>query len=92
MQGRTGDAQAALQPALAYYRREQQAGAHDTQFRHDFGYALYVSELARDTADAAQRNTDLDQAAQQIDGASAEAQELANMREVAGWIAAARNR
>ncbi len=92
MQGRAEDARTALQPALDYYHKEQQAGAHDTWFRGDFASALYVSALTRadNAAGRAQRNADLAEASKLIDGASKEAQQLANMRELAGLIAAAR--
>jgi tetratricopeptide (TPR) repeat protein len=92
LQGRNDEAQTALQPALAFYHQEQQAGALGTDFRQDFAYALYVSALAQ--ADAAEgrakRVADLGDAARLIDGSSAEAQQLASMREVAGLIVAAR--
>ncbi|MGH8124065.1 MAG: hypothetical protein ACREPT_15005, partial [Rudaea sp.] len=92
MQGRTDDARKTLQPALDYYRQEQQAGAHGTLFRGNFAYALYVSALtcAADAAGRAQRDADLTEASKLIDGASTQAQQLADMREVAGLIAAAR--
>ena len=91
MQGRNDEAQKTLQPAMAYYAGEQKAGAHGTTFRHDYAYALYVSAIASptDAAGAAQRKTDLDQAAKLIAGASAEAQKLVDMRQVSSLIAAA---
>ena len=46
LQGRGADALAQLAPALDYYRKQQQANAHGTFFRHDFAYALIVSALA----------------------------------------------
>ncbi|HXS74102.1 MAG TPA: hypothetical protein VN725_08650, partial [Rhodanobacteraceae bacterium] len=91
MQGRNDEAQKALQPALAYYEGEQKAGAHGTTLRHDYAYALYVSAIAS-SADApgrAQRKAALDAAAKLIAGASAEAQKLADMRQVSGLIASA---
>ncbi|HEY8012197.1 MAG TPA: hypothetical protein VIE67_14495 [Rudaea sp.] len=92
MQGRTDDARKTLQPALDYYKEEQQAGAHGTTFRREYAYALYVSAIVRpaDADGRTQRNADLVEAAKLIDGASAEAKQLADMREVAGLIAAAR--
>ncbi|MGH8152675.1 MAG: hypothetical protein ACREPF_08080 [Rhodanobacteraceae bacterium] len=93
MQGRDADAREVLQPALAYYAGEQQAGATGTTFRHDYAYALYVSALTapKDAAGAKQRKADLDQAAKLIAGASAEAQRMAEFRYVSGLIAAARS-
>jgi hypothetical protein len=92
-QDRGDETRTILQPALAYYQREQQAGAHGTSFRRDYAYALYVSALARaaDSEGHAKRDAELTEAATLIAGASAEAKSLANMRELAGWIAAARS-
>ncbi|MGH8063071.1 MAG: hypothetical protein ACREO7_13765, partial [Pseudoxanthomonas sp.] len=88
LQGRNGEAQKLLQPALDYYRQEQQAGAHGTSFRYDFAYALYVSALTR-AADTSERAKELTEASRLLDGASVEARQLADMRELARWIAAA---
>jgi hypothetical protein len=92
LQQRADEAQKTLQTALVYYRGELQSGAHDTRFRHDFAYALYVDAIAQpvDAAGASQRSNDLKDATAQIDGASDEAKKLADMREVAGLIASAR--
>jgi hypothetical protein len=93
-QGRLGDASATLQPALAEYRQELAAGAHETSFRADYAYALYVDAIAQagDAAGAIKRKADLDAAAAQIAGASGEAQRLADMRYVSGLIAAERGK
>ena len=90
--GGNDEAQAALQPAMTFYREEQQAGAAGTNFRQDFAYALYVSAHAR-TNDAdghAKRIADLTDAVRLIDGSSAEAKQLASTRELSGLITAAR--
>ena len=94
MQGRNDEASKILQPALAYYREQQQAGAHDTRFRRDFAYALYASAVAApaDAAGRKQRGADLDEASRQIADASVQAQKLADMREVARLIAAERGK
>ncbi len=91
MQGRKDEANKVLQPALTYYREQQQAGAHGTHFRHDFAYALYVSAISApaDAAGRRQRKADLDDADKQIAGASAEAQKLASLRHVGGLITVA---
>jgi hypothetical protein len=92
MQGRRDEARTILEPALAYYEGEQKAGAHGTTFRRDYAYALYASALAR-AADAdgrAKRSADLAEADKLLAGASAEVRQLADMRVLAGWIAAAR--
>ena len=88
LQGRNAEAQKLLQPALDYYRQEQQAGAHATTFRYDLGYALYASALSR-AAGTPERTKDLAEASRLIDGASIEARQLAYMRELTRWIAAA---
>ena len=91
LQGRLDEARSTLQPALAWYRQQQQAGAAETDFRHDFAYALYVDAIAQpaDATGASQRNADLAEAAAQVDGASDEAKRLADFRHVSGLIAAA---
>ena len=91
-QGREDEAQTILQPAIAYYQHEQLAGAHDTWFRRDFAYALYVSALARaaDAEGRAKRSADLAEAAKLLDGASDEAKRLADMRYLSDLIASAR--
>lgn len=97
-QGKNADADKALQPALAYYREQQKAGASGMQFRHHFAQALVVDALASASAgDAgggggARRNADLAEAAQLIDTAPAEARNTTSFRRVAGWIAKARKR
>ena len=88
LQGRNAEAQKLLQPALDYYRKEQQAGAHGTSFRHDFAYALYASALTR-AAGTPERARDLTEASRLIDGASIEVRQMSFMRELTRWIAAA---
>jgi conflict system STAND superfamily ATPase len=91
-QGRTEEARTALQSAMDYYQREQQTGAHGTQFRRDFAYALYVSAIAQsaDAAGRVKRDAELTEAAKQLDGASTEAKRLSSTREVGDLIAAKR--
>jgi hypothetical protein len=91
-QGRGEEARSIIAPALAYYEREQKAGAKGTTFRRDYAYALYVSALAQadDSGGRAKRDADLGEAAKVLGGVSAEARQLADFRELAGWIAAAR--
>jgi hypothetical protein len=93
MQRRAEEARAALDPALAYYERDQKAGAAGTSFRYDYAYALYVSALTRaaDASGRAKRDAELAEAAKLLGGASAEARQLADFRELAGWIATARD-
>jgi tetratricopeptide (TPR) repeat protein len=89
LQGRSDEARRILQPALAYYRQEQQAGANGTTFRGDYAYALYASALTMDS-DPVQRKAALDAATALIQGASPEAQALSDMRQLSGLIASAR--
>lgn len=91
-QNRPGEARTTLQPALDWYRKQLAAGAHETQFREDFAYALYVDAIAQpaDPAGRKQHDADLAQAAGLIAGASTEAQKMADMKYVASLIAAAR--
>ncbi|HJU07119.1 MAG TPA: hypothetical protein VJ727_01380 [Rhodanobacteraceae bacterium] len=91
-QHRLDEARTALQPALDWYRKQLAVGAHETQFRQDFAYALYVDAIAQpaDAAGRKQHDADLDQAAALVVGASAEAQKMADMKYVSGLIAAAR--
>jgi hypothetical protein len=90
--GRLGEARAALQPALEWYRKQLAAGAYETQFREDFAYALYVDAIAQqpDSVGRKQRAADLDQAEKLIAGASIEAQKMAGMRYTAGLVTKAR--
>ena len=89
LQSRDADALAAVQPALDHYRSQQQAGAQETSFRFGYAYALYVSALA--AKDGAAKRAALDAAAGLIGGASEEARNLSDLRELAGLIATARN-
>ena len=91
LQGRGEEARKLLEPGLAYYRQQQQDGAHGTSFRREFAYALYISALTHG-ADAAERAKELAEAARLIDGASAEVRQLADMRELTRWIAAAQQK
>jgi Novel STAND NTPase 1 len=87
MQGRVEEARRILEPALAYYREAQKDGAHDTDFRKDFAYALYVEAIA---SDGARRSADLAEAQKILDGATLEAQRMESYREVASLIRDAR--
>ncbi len=91
LQGRFDAARSTLQPALAWYRQQQHAGAQETDFRHDFAYALYVDAIsqAADPAGTSQRIKDLAEAQAQVDGASDEAKRLVDMRYLSGLIATA---
>ena len=93
MQGKGDEARTVLQPALAYYEKERDGGAHGTSFRRDYAYALYASAMSRGTDGdgRTKRDAELAEAAKQIAGVSAEAAKLALVREVADLIAAARS-
>jgi hypothetical protein len=92
LQGRGDETGTILQPALEYYEKEQQGGAHGTSFRRDYAYALYVDALARgaDADSRAKRDAELSEAAKLIAGASTEVQKLSMVRELSDLIAAAR--
>jgi hypothetical protein len=92
MQEPSDEARTILQPAFDYYQSELKAGAHGTNFRRDYAYALYVSALARpvDAESRAKRDAELAEAAKQIAGVSAEAAKLVYVRELADQIATAR--
>jgi hypothetical protein len=87
-QGRQKEAVAALAPALAYFRLEQERNAHGFFFRRAFAYALYVSALTRE--DGRERAADLAEASKQLDAMSAEARDMSSVRDLAAQIAAAR--
>ena len=91
MQGRRAEAWALVQPELASFRDEQARGAAGTEFERDFAYALYAGALAQpaDETGAAQRERMLREAAALLDGMSAEVRQLAEHRELRGWVAAA---
>ncbi|MFL6592592.1 MAG: hypothetical protein ACJ8GK_07800 [Luteimonas sp.] len=88
-QGRIGEARSILQPALAYYGEQQQAGETGTTFRVDYAYALYVSAMTL-SDEPGRRTAALDQAGALIAGASSEAQSLSDFRELSRLIAVAR--
>jgi hypothetical protein len=92
MQGRGEEARKLVQPELARYHAEEKRGARGVTFQHDLAYALYVDAVAQpsDAAGHALRDAALAEAARQIAGLSNEAQQLADARMLAGWIAAAR--
>ena len=84
---RTG-ARATLSEAIAFYRVRQANGAGSTQFRQDFGAALFQMARAQDDGDAgrAQRRALLDEAQSMLGGLSQEAQQLRTSRELIGWV------
>jgi hypothetical protein len=91
-QGRDAEARTVLAPALQYYRNEKMANSTGVLFRRDYAEALYVSALAQgnDAAGRSARQQALTQATEVLAGASAEARQAVEVRELAGWIAAAR--
>jgi tetratricopeptide (TPR) repeat protein len=89
-QGRGDEARKLVQPVLERYRGEQKRGASGTSFQRDLAYALYVSAIvqANDASGRARRDATLAEATRVLGGMSLEARHLADVREVAGWIAA----
>lgn len=90
--GRRAEAQAAVNEALVYYRKQQAAGATGTSPRQDLARALYVLALSQagDEAGVARRATLLAEAADWLAGLSPEASQLLTSRELTEWITAAR--
>ena len=88
LQGRVEEARNLLEPALAYYRKQEQDGAKGTTFRRDFATALYVGALAQ-AAGTPERAQALAEAKRLLDGASVETQQLYDYRALNRWIAAA---
>ena len=83
------EALAALPEILAFYRSKAGQGAKGVTFNRDFAYALYVDAIARAPGDA-QRARDLAEASRLLDALSPEARNLVDLREISGWIAAAK--
>jgi hypothetical protein len=90
--GQRAEAEATLEQALVYYRREQAEGAKGTGPRQDLARVLYFLAQAQagDEASVARRATLLAEAASVLDGLSLEAQQMLTSRELIEWIAAAR--
>ncbi len=89
LQGRHAEAAGMLAPAVAYLGQQHELGAAETSFRFDYAHALYVGVLAE--TDPAKRRADLARAAALLEGASAEARKLSDMRKLAELVAAARS-
>jgi hypothetical protein len=85
-QARRAEAQALLEPDLARYRAERQAGASGLTYVGDYVYALYVDALASDPPRRAQR---LDEARSLLATLSPEARQLRNVRALQAWLDAA---
>ena len=88
LQGRFADARQVTETEVARYRDELQGGASGLSFTKDFAYALYVDALARPAGDS-RRAANLAEASKQLNSLSAEANQLLDIRELRGWIAAA---
>ena len=89
MQGRKEEALALLQPELERLRDEQARGASGVTLQEDLAYALLASAIAQpdDAAGAAQRDGMLAEAAELLDGLSAETRRLALHRQLRAWVA-----
>ena len=87
VQGKLQEARAQLAPALAFWRQQQERGAHGFFFRRSYAYALYVSALSQEVP--AQRAADLAEANKVLAGLSPEAQAMTSVRAIAALIAAA---
>ncbi|HVU16006.1 MAG TPA: hypothetical protein VHD32_03735 [Candidatus Didemnitutus sp.] len=91
-EGKAGDARVILDPVVAYYRKQQAAGASGFTFRLQLARALLVqSRTTPDGADALKsRKAQLDEASSLLTGLSGEAASLKNTVELKGWIDAAK--
>ena len=92
--GRQPAAQAALGPALAYYRDAQGQGARHLEFRQRFAHALFVAALTESGAPggAARAVTWLGEAVALLDGLPEEARELQDSRALRTTITLLRHR
>jgi hypothetical protein len=89
-QGRAAEARQLLEPDLARYATERKQGAWGLTYQLDYAYALYVDALTH-AGDDNLRRARLDEALLMLGSLSAEAQQLRHVRELAAWIAAARD-
>jgi len=87
-QGRQDEARQVLDAELPRYRKLQDQGAQGLDFRRDLAHALYVDAIARPAQDP-QRRAALVAARRSLDGLSAEARQLLDIRELYVRIAAA---
>jgi hypothetical protein len=92
-QGRGGEALEIVQPVLDGYRAEQASGAGGTTFQRDLAYALYVAALAQpaDAAGRARTAAALVEATRALDALAGEARQFTDVRDLEGWIRAARS-
>jgi hypothetical protein len=88
LQGRTDEARQITQTEIARYRAELQGGANGLAFNRDLAHALYVDALSRPAGDPG-RAAQLREASKRLDLLSTEANQLLDIRELRGWIAAA---
>jgi hypothetical protein len=91
-QGKSDEARATLEPALALLRDRARNGTILLGLRQALAEALHVDALAQadDPAGLAEKRRLLDEASALLAGASAEARQLRTLRELSGEIATAR--
>jgi len=87
--GRIPEATADLTEAVDFFRSRQAAGAHSTDFHHDYAESLLGLAKAQPNDDTGRtkRRELLAEAASQMGGLSTEAQQLAPNRELIGRLA-----
>jgi tetratricopeptide (TPR) repeat protein len=92
VEGHNAEAQATLADVLAQYRDRLSKGASSTDFRLDYGKALYQMALTQDADDAgvAQRRALLDESMSVLGGLTLEAQQLQTARELIEWVSQAK--
>jgi tetratricopeptide (TPR) repeat protein len=90
--GRTAEARAEFEQALAYYREQQKAGANGMGSRQDLARALYQLSQAQalDEAGVARRQALLAEAETVLLGMTFEAQQTLNGSELIQWVRKAR--
>jgi len=88
LQGRAEEARQITEAEIARYRGELNSVANGLSFNRDLAYALYVDALTRPEGEP-RRAAELLEATRRLDLLSAEANQLLDIRELRGWIAAA---
>jgi hypothetical protein len=88
LQGRVAEARQITETQIARYRAELKDGANGLSFNRDLAYALYVDALTRPAGEP-RRAAELIEAKKRLDSLSLEANQLLDIRELRGWIAAA---
>ena len=88
VEARSGEARAAIAPALRVYRALQKGDATGVDFSYEFAFCLYVQAITCDEAAShAERSAALDEAARLLTPLIDEARALRDIRELIELIA-----